>query len=240
SFLGRPMGDITNVRQEMYRRGFSVLPVEGKIPHIEQWQKLSANTDAIALWPKLYSSHTNTGAHTKYTPAIDIDLLNPEAAEAVDDLACSRFEEHGIIARRVGLWPKRALLFKTNAPFKKLTLKLIAPNGKGEKIEILGDGEQVVVHGIHPETKKPYTWPSGTPWHDFCAQDLPDIDETMAREFLRDAAELLTTEYGYKLQEAPRPPQTNGGGGGPPAGAHWGKSFFNIASAAGPHRENVD
>src|SRR5262249_53878565 len=158
-FLGAaPMQDVTEVRREMYKRGFSILPISGKRPPRAGWQKLDANTDPIALWPKLYPFAGNTGVLTRFTPAIDADILNEEAAEAVEALARSRFEEHGMFAVRVGLAPKRAFLFRTDKPFKKLTLKFIAPNGKGEKIEILGDGEQLVVHGRHPETPKPYSW----------------------------------------------------------------------------------
>src|SRR5262249_43314131 len=232
------MEDITEVRHAMYQRGFPVIPVSGKRPPMDEWEKLSANSDAIALWPNLYPFARNTGVLTKYFPTIDVDILNKEAAEAIEALARSRFEEHGTFAVRVGLWPKRAFLFRTDKPFKILNLKLIALNGKGEKIQILGNGQQVVVHGIHPDTKKPYSWTAGTPWTDICAKDLPYLDEAMAREFLRDALELLTTEYGYKLQEEPR--AANGGDGAPRGAANWAKLFAHIYTGADFHDATRD
>jgi hypothetical protein len=226
------MEDMTEVRQAMYQRGFPVIPVSGKRPPMEKWTELRANCDAIALWPNLYPFARNTGLLCKNFPTIDVDLMSPEPSEAIERLVHARFEDHGMLSARVGLWPKRAFLFITDRPFRKLTLKLIAPNGKGEKIEILGDGEQVVVHGVHPDTKKPYAWSAGTPWKDICAKDLPYLDEPMAREFLRDAAELLTTEYGYKLHEEPR---ANGGAGDPRASSDWGKLFSNIYTGTDLH-----
>jgi hypothetical protein len=238
-FLWAATMDITEIRHAMYQHGFAIIPVTGKNPAIDGWQNISANTELIDLWPKSYPFHKNTGVLTRDTPCIDIDIMNAEASDAVESLLRSRFEEHGMISARIGMSPKRAFLFRTDKPFAKLTLKLIAPNGKGEKIEILGDGGQVVVHGIHPDTKKPYEWMNGTPWEDIRAQDLPYMDETIAREFLRDAAELLTTEYGYKLQAEPKP-SANGGAGAARGAADWGKLFADIYTGADFHDATRD
>src|SRR5262249_27671746 len=154
-------------------------------------------------WGQVYPSANNTGVLTKYFPVIDIDLLDKDAADAVEALIRARFEDYGMLSARVGLAPKRAFVFRTSKPFPKLALKLIAPNGKGEKIEILGNGEQLVVHGVHRDTRKPYEWTAGTLWTDIAPADLPELDEAAAREFLHDAAELLVAEHGYKLKGEP-------------------------------------
>jgi AAA domain/Bifunctional DNA primase/polymerase, N-terminal len=224
----------TDIRLECHRRGFSVLPITGKRPPMDEWQKLSANSESIALWPKLYPFAGNTGVLTRSTPAIDIDIYNPDAAEALENLARARFEEHGHFAVRVGLWPKRAVLFRTDKPFRKLTLKLINPTGKGEKIEILGDGEQVVIHGIHPDTRKPYSWTGGAPWDAMRAEELPYLDEELAREFLRDAGELLCAEYGYQLK-GKHEPKTNGADGEPQPASDWGKLLSDIYAGTDVH-----
>jgi len=230
------MEDMTEIRHAMYQRGFSILPISGKRPPMDEWQKLCANSDAIALWPRLYPFAGNTGVHTRDTPAIDADIFNEEAAEAIEALARARFEEHGTFAVRVGLAPKRAFLFRADKPFHKLALKLVAPNGKGEKIEILGDGEQLVCHGVHPDTRKPYAWTGGTPWADIYAKDLPLLTEKLALEFLRDAAELLATEYGYTIKSAPWTTKTtNGDAGKPHQSTDWGELFSDIYTGADLH-----
>jgi hypothetical protein len=67
-------------------------------------------------------------------PALDLDILNEEAARAVEDLARERFEEHGWFLVRIGKAPKRAIIFRTNTPFHKLTVNLtesvVAENGQ--------------------------------------------------------------------------------------------------------------
>jgi hypothetical protein len=102
------------------------------------------------MWGELYPQAINTGILCKFTPAIDLDITNPEAAAAVEQLAREQFEERGDVLVRFGKAPKRAILLRTDEPFKKITLPLIAPNGGStdQKIEILGDGQQLVVAGI--------------------------------------------------------------------------------------------
>jgi hypothetical protein len=43
-------------------------------------------------------------------------------------------------------------------------------------VEILGDGQQVIVHGIHPDTQEPYRWPQESIL-DATPDDLPKIDK---------------------------------------------------------------
>ena len=62
---------------------------------------------------------------------------------------------------RFGRSPKRALPFRTATPFPKMSASFEAPNGTIHKIEILGDGQQFICVGIHPDTSEPYTWHGG-------------------------------------------------------------------------------
>lgn len=74
-------------------------------------------------------------------PTFDIDVLNPEASEAVEVLVRERFEERGHILVRIGLAPKRAIPFRTDKPFDKIEVNFIAPDGSaGQKFELLSDG----------------------------------------------------------------------------------------------------
>ena len=41
-----------------------------------------------------------------------------------------------------------------------------SPNGEEHKIEVLCNGQQVVVDGVHPDTHRPYTWHGGRPGKD--------------------------------------------------------------------------
>jgi len=145
----------------------------------------------------MYPAAGGTGLLAKATPAIDIDILVPDAAGAVEQLVRDRFDEHGKILVRIGKAPKRAIPFWTDTPFKKITANLIAPDGlKCQKIEFLGDGQQFVAFGIHPETGKPFEWFGGEPG-EVTRDELPAISEAEARALVEDAVELLCTEHGY-------------------------------------------
>ena len=166
-------------------------------------------------------------------PCVDIDILNPEAAEAAEALIRERYEERGYILVRIGLAPKRAVLFRTDEPFKKIQVILIAPNGpngKDEKIEFLGDGQQLACFGIHPDTKQPYSWHGGEPGA-IAREDLPYIREEEARQLVDEIVELLIRDCGYT--HAPERPKARRKGNGAErdsagAAADWQYLFDNI------------
>jgi hypothetical protein len=65
--------------------------LNGKRPPLKEWhKKIDSGDDEIRLLGQLYPDATNTGVLTRLAPAIDIDILNPEAAEAVEELARDR------------------------------------------------------------------------------------------------------------------------------------------------------
>jgi hypothetical protein len=208
--------DPTEYRLRLRRARFDPLPLDGKRPPLKEWQKqIDSNDATIRLWGQLHPYSTNTGVLTRLAPAIDIDITNPEAAEAIEGLARERFEGRGHILVRIGKSPKRAILLRTLEPFKKLSELLIAPNGDTEqKIEILGDGQQLVVDGIHPDTKQPYGWHGGEPGQ-IKLDELPDISADEARAFLDAAVELLERDHGYRRAGRNGAGGGNGGGAGP-------------------------
>ena len=223
--------NITRQRIALLRAGFAPIAVNGKAPVFDEWQKLTeVSADEIMSWSSLYDFALNTGCLTRYMPTVDIDIKIQKAAEAVEKMARERFGERGGILVRVGLAPKRAIPFRTEKPFAKITVNLTAPNGStGQKIEFLGDGQQVVVAGIHPDTGKPYQWFGGEPG-EFKHEDLPEITEAEAIVFVDDAVELLIGKFGYRL--AARKNKTNGSDD---ASEDWGFLFDNIHRGVALH-----
>ena len=70
-------------RLKLREQGHSPIPVSGKRPLIDDWQKLG-NISAAEL-SRLTADkpdHTNTGALTALMPVLDIDIKDAEAAEA--------------------------------------------------------------------------------------------------------------------------------------------------------------
>ena len=185
-------------RLNLLARGYAPLPLIGKRPVFKDWPKRTDVTEhEIERWSRASPAAENTGILTKFTPVFDIDIfLDPEAATAVVQLAQERFEEHGHFLVRAGNWPKRAIPFRTDAPFSKVSALLTAPDGKTEKLEFLCDGQQAVVHGIHPDTHRPYDWHGGAPWQ-IPRADLPYIHEIEAQALVDDAVALLIADFGY-------------------------------------------
>ena len=189
----------------------------------------------IEWWSRTSPAATNTGILTRLTPTLDIDILDPEAATAIEDLVRDRFEERGRVLVRFGRSPKRCIPFRTNTPFRKIVVNLVAPDGAGEKLELLADGQQFVAHGIHPDTGKPYSWHGGEPGeirHD----DLPYLQEDAARALVDDAAQLLVEKFDYRLASTLRPREGNGlAGADHQAGADWRQLFDNIREGRSLH-----
>jgi hypothetical protein len=201
------------IRIALRAAGFSPIPVDGKIPHLTGWQqKLNATVEEIRAWDRRYPTHKNTGILTRDAPALDIDITNEPAAIAVEELARERWGDAGFFPVRIGRPPKRCLFFRCDAPFPKLTRLLVAPDGTKHKLEILCDGQQVVVDGIHPDTRKPYAWHGGE-LGKIKRADLARMSEAEALEFLEDAVELLVKEHGFTVEGAKAKANGKGNGG---------------------------
>ena len=184
----------SSYRVKLMRGGYLPIPLFGKEPPVygknnnrkgfPDWQKLEAVTgEQIRMWEKTWPDAINTGGLTRFTPAIDGDILHPEAAEELEQFTRGWFERRGKILVRVGLAPKRAILLRTDKPFKKLVRKFIAPDGSKHKIEILGDGQQLVYDGTHPDTKERYVWHGGDP-STVKRSKLPDVSGKEAEKYL--------------------------------------------------------
>src|SRR3954468_8818527 len=113
--------EATQMRVMLRRGGYSPTPLIGKAPVLANWQTRSGvNIEEIEAWEPFRKEATNTGILCEYNPTADIDILIEEAAEAVELLAKRRFEDRGLVLPRIGRWPKRAIVFRTDKPFAKI------------------------------------------------------------------------------------------------------------------------
>jgi hypothetical protein len=230
-----------DVRLQLLDGGYCPIPLVGKIPALKSWQHRQETTrDEIALWCRTHPAAGNTGILTRHTPTLDIDILDEDAAAAVENLVRERFDERGRVLVRFGRRPKRAILFRTNAPFAKIAVNFAAADGaQAEKLEFLCDGQQVVVEGLHPETQRPYEWFGGSP-REIQRDDLPAIDAEEARALIDDIARLLVEKFDYRLPSLGR---TRGNGAGveeKQPGADWQALFDNIRRGENLHQSLRD
>jgi hypothetical protein len=193
-------------RLALLAAGFVPIPLFGKEPPVfgrnnsrkgfAGWQQAGGTPDQVRMAVRMWPDALNTGCLTRLMPTLDLDILNELAACELEDLVREQFEARGRVLVRIGKPPKRAIPFRTEAPFAKIVANLAAPSGGSEKIEFLGDGQQVAVDGIHPETKRPYRWHGGEPGQVKLAE-LPAISAGEAGALVERLAQLLEKEWRY-------------------------------------------
>jgi hypothetical protein len=181
-----------DIRVALLAQGYSPLPCKGKAPSIAEWQtKYAPTEEEIRAWPG-----GNTGVLTGNTVVLDIDVLDPDAAQYVEELVREMFGEAGTVLVRFGNPPKRAIPLRADTPFAKIVYRFKDSFGNKHKIEVLASGQQVIVAGRHPDTKQDYKW-HGTDLWNVPHDDLPDTNEQELAEFLDTVAELLEEHFGF-------------------------------------------
>jgi hypothetical protein len=245
------MTDAQALRHQLRAAGFCPIPLYGKEPPIygknnkrkglKRWQELGDVTpEQIDLWSTTWPDAINTGALCRTMPTLDLDILSEDAVRTIEDHVREHYEENGYVLPRIGKPPKRAIPFRTEEPFKKFAINLIAADGsEGQKIEFLADGEQVVVAGIHPGTQQPYRWPRGE-LGAIRLGELPYIREAEARALVDDLVEILVRDFGYKRapsrsqqRQADGVPKPDGGQG--KGESDWTHLYENIRAGRDLH-----
>jgi hypothetical protein len=148
---------------------------------------------------------------TVNTPTLDVDILDHAVCQAVFERITERFEKHGQVLCRTGNAPKFAVPFRTDTPFKKIRVELLPPDinllpdGKVRDdvrvpaFEFLGDGQQFICFGIHPDTKADYRWdPPGFDPALVMRKALPAIDEAAARALVDDLVSAVIRAFGFR------------------------------------------
>jgi hypothetical protein len=224
----------TEVRARLAQNDYVPIPVNGKAAVLDGWQKRTETSQGdLDIWAQLYPYAKNTGMVCTHCPTLDIDILDEVAVDAAVTLVSARFGDRGKIMLRYGLRPKVAIPFKTNSPFDKIKVLLTAPDGTaGQKIEFLCRGQQVVVHGIHPDTHAPYQWLDGSPG---CVKrdELPLIDEAEAQTLVADLVALMLLSHGYQIAEEGK--RKSEGNGADTERADWGYLHENIRAGREYH-----
>jgi hypothetical protein len=122
------------VRLAMIANGYNPTPLDGKRPLLNGWQNLVATGLLAQQWGNI---GPNTSMLTRDTPVLDIDILDECAAQIVEATARLSLEDKGEILVRVGLPPKRAILLRTDKPFRKIIRKLTSPDEQSIRLKCL-------------------------------------------------------------------------------------------------------
>jgi hypothetical protein len=90
---------------------------------------------------------------------VDADTLDKAHANLIHDAVSERF---GLLPMRIGQSPKAGYVILCSGPFRYDSVLFGPVDERGQqpsRCEILSDNRQFVAHGIHPKTRKPYSWP---------------------------------------------------------------------------------
>ena len=117
----------------------------------------------------------------RMTPAVDIDCRDADISKKMIEF-CEKIL--GVAPKRVGLAPKTIMVYRTETPFKKIqSPAFLDPEGRKHQVEVLSDRNQFIAFGIHPNTRKPYTW-SEKSILDVPQDQLPLITKGLAQEIV--------------------------------------------------------
>lgn len=149
------------------------------------WNNYTPTPRDMLQWD---NARANIGLKAGRYPAVDIDVTN----EAMSDMI--RAEATRILGKapiRIGRHPKTLLMFRTEEPFGKMQLRFVDNQGIGQLVEMLADGQQYVIGGIHPATREPYRL--DTDIAEAGPDALPLITKAQAEQFFATIAETLET-----------------------------------------------
>ena len=183
----------TSVQERRIRyvkAGYEPLPCIGKRPAFANWSMIPIDIGEATAWSDTYPGATNTGIRTKLAPAVDIDVRDAEVADRIELVLRAAFPDARLLVR-IGMPPKQLIPFRCTTPFKKIAVSFKSPDGTVHKVEVLGDGQQFVADGMHPDTGKPYTWRDGADLLSVAHGHLPLLDEAMARRFIIQAGTIM-------------------------------------------------
>lgn len=201
----------TELRIVVWKNGYTPVPIQGKNPGFRSaWNSDTnklINEGYIEDWFKHYPFALNTGIMGYNTPGFDIDLIHPEAVEAIEEFLHSQWIERGVVMRRTGRAPKLLIPLRSEIPIKKKRITLVADDGGLHGIELIGDGFQWAAFGEHPDTKKDYAWHGGYSPLTIKRADLTFITPEEVYADLERAAE-ISLDFGFTLKDAKKKSST--------------------------------
>lgn len=176
---------VHEVRRAMWAADFRPVPVEtdGKAPFGKNWPEAARGDEIFCVLHPPVPHMLNTGLLCDGLRVIDIDIDVAEIASQVRALLLARLGPAPIRYREGS--PRCALIYRAarGSP-RKVTLA-----GTHGKIEVLGHGQQLVVHGRHP-TGATLEWLPQPPWAHPLAELTEVTEETLAA-VLAELAPLL-------------------------------------------------
>ena len=178
----------TEARLRLLEFGYEPTPDTGKQTFLPGWQSRQITSKEICGWPTKFPNANNTGIRTTVSPAVDIDVLDQTVADAIERTVPPSL-------RRIGMAPKRLLIYRCDAPFSSLATPKFkpypeAPKEEWSQVEILAARKKFTAFGTHPDTGREYEW-TRSPL-DIQRGNLPVLTVEDAVAIIADASSIMT------------------------------------------------
>ena len=176
--------------------GYPVIPVLGKVPVLQDWQN---QPDAALVFENFKDHNLGVicGGQAKIV-AIDIDVYDEDVVKILTDKV---IDDLGFAPQRIGRAPKTLFVFRCSEIQKKRKTAVFDINGNDCAVEILGDGQQFVASGVHPDTRKKYRWIDDK-LLDVTVGNLTEVTPEQLDDFITETNTILG-EYGTKKGREP-------------------------------------
>jgi len=189
------MGNYGRYAEILASLGYDVTPVEGKRPFLNDWQ----NNPPDAQDYEKHSIHSIGvvlgGKHNLV--AVDIDVRNKAACDVIRQIADN---ELGPAPERVGNAPKTLFLYRCEELTRKRRTSIFEIDEQDACVELLGDGQQFVASGKHPDTGKNYSW-VGDKIVDIPPENLTEVSVSDLENFL-NICEFTLSNHGHIKSKA--------------------------------------
>ena len=175
---------VIHLRRGLCIHGYRPVACNGKEATGFRWQHMELAPNVAAVYTRQYPDHLNTGLICGSLVGLDLDTPDREAAAAITAMA-TELPDFAYAPYRIGKAPKCLYAFRTTEPRPKRSTGAYLIRGLKCQIEVLGERNQFVGFGLHPDTRQPYTWhngsPAETPLADLPVADWDAIDALLAR-----------------------------------------------------------
>lgn len=179
----------STAKEKLLESGYLPLPIypNAKNPAIQNW---ASSTYSPPSGFGNYGVGIVCGRGEYPIAGVDVDITDEAISKKITDYILN---VAGETIYRIGKAPKTLLVYRFGSALRKKTSKRY----KIGRIEILGEGQQFVSFGTHPETKSPYTWPSFLgDITEVKANELPVIDEKIIKDIFA-TFEAMVEKEGY-------------------------------------------
>jgi hypothetical protein len=193
---------LIHLRRGLIALGYRPVACNGKAAVMDNWQRSRWSAAQMEGIVRNYPGATNTGLLCGELVGIDIDTPDPAVADAIRAFVME-LPNADRAPYRVGKAPKCLYIFQATVPRDKRTTGAYLINGLKCQVEAFGNRTQFVGFGLHPDTRKPYTWHNGSPAETPLA-DLPEITPP-AIDGLLARAEACFAARGTLIKPASKP-----------------------------------